>query len=85
MRSHRILSGLALLSLMTCLPACTATAPMRPAAALLQPCAEPAPPTDHTLGGLVQSVHDYQTALDFCNAQLDGLRALFNPASSPSP
>ncbi|WP_458250074.1 Rz1-like lysis system protein LysC [Burkholderia cenocepacia] len=50
---------------------------MRPATALLQPCAEPAPPTDHTLGGLVQSVHDYQTALDFCNAQLDALRAFF--------
>ncbi|QYW02348.1 o-spanin [Burkholderia phage Paku] len=73
----RILTGLALLSLTMFGTACTATAPARPAAALLQPCAEPAPPTDHTLGGLVQSVHDYQTALDFCNAQLDALRAFF--------
>ncbi|WP_446686554.1 Rz1-like lysis system protein LysC [Paraburkholderia youngii] len=60
-----------------CGTACTATGPAKPAASLLLPCEEPAPPADHTLGGLVQSIHDYQTALDFCNAQLDGLRAFY--------
>ncbi|WP_422666700.1 Rz1-like lysis system protein LysC [Burkholderia multivorans] len=60
-----------------CGTACTATGPGRPAASLLQPCDEPAPPSDHTLGGLVQSIHDYQTALDLCNAKLDGLREFF--------
>ncbi|WP_441459641.1 Rz1-like lysis system protein LysC [Burkholderia thailandensis] len=73
----RILTGLALLSLTTFGTACTATAPVRPAAALLQPCAEPAPPADHTLGGLVKSITSYQTALDYCNAQLDGLRTFY--------
>jgi hypothetical protein len=42
-----------------------------------QPCVEPDPPTDRTLGGLVQSMRDYQTAIDFCNAQLDALRSFF--------
>ncbi len=78
MRSKRTLTGLALLCLTMCGTACTATAPLRPADSLLQRCEEPAPPADHTLGGLAQSVHDYQTALDFCNAQLDGLRAFFS-------
>ncbi|WP_439896747.1 Rz1-like lysis system protein LysC [Burkholderia ubonensis] len=71
------MTGAALLFLTLCGTACTATVPLRPPATLLQPCAEPAPPAGHTLGGLVQSVHDYQTALDFCNAQLDALRAFF--------
>ena len=35
------------------------------------------PPTDRTLGGLVQSMRDYLTAIDFCNAQLDALRSFF--------
>jgi hypothetical protein len=50
---------------------------MQPPATLLQECPEPEAPTDHSLGGLVQSVHDYQTALDGCNDQLTGLRAFF--------
>ena len=79
MRSKRILTGLALLFLMTCGTACTAIAPaaqrVLPPSSLLQTCAEPAPPSEHTLGGLVQSIHDYQSALDACNAALAALRA----------
>ncbi|WP_442854923.1 Rz1-like lysis system protein LysC [Burkholderia sp. BDU5] len=64
---------------MTCLTACTATAPAPhrdlPAASLLADCAEPDPPSSRTLGGLVQSVHDYQTALDRCNDDKAALRA----------
>jgi hypothetical protein len=52
---------------------------MQPPASLLQACPEPAPPADHTLGGLVQSIHDYQTSLDNCNDQLTGLRAFYAP------
>jgi hypothetical protein len=61
------------------LTACTATGLAPPSPSLLQECPEPAPPTERTLGGLVQSVLDYQTALDRCNDQLTGLRAYFTP------
>lgn len=77
MRSKLTLTGLALAFPMMCLTACTAIAPAQPPAALLQACPEPVPPADHTLGGLVQSVLDYQTALDQCNDKLTGLRAYY--------
>jgi hypothetical protein len=51
--------------------------PARPLS-LLVPRAEPSgPPTECTLRGLVQSVRDYQTTIDFCDAQLDALRLFF--------
>ncbi|WP_425518334.1 Rz1-like lysis system protein LysC [Paraburkholderia edwinii] len=54
---------------------------MQPPQALLQTCKEPGQPSEHTLGGLVQSIHDYQTALDNCNDQLTGLRAFYSEGS----
>jgi hypothetical protein len=83
MRSKRTLLGVTSLFLMLCLTACSATAPAPqrdlPVASLLADCDEPAPPTERTLGGLVQSVHDYQTALDRCNDDKAALRAWAKP------
>jgi len=42
---------------------------------LLADCPEPAAPAVRTNGALAQSVLDYQTALDGCNADKAALRA----------
>lgn len=82
MRFKRTLIGAASLFLMTCMQACTGIVPAvkqsLPDLTLIQACPEPAPPADHTNGGLVQSILDYQTVLDHCNDDKAALRAWAN-------
>ncbi|CBW74359.1 unnamed protein product [Mycetohabitans rhizoxinica HKI 454] len=79
MRSTQTLIGATCLFLILCLTACMRTAPASyrglPAASLFADCPELTPPTCRTLGGMVQSILDYQTALDRCNDDKAALRA----------